>query len=54
MADLIIFGCAFSTLQYTGFALLFTFYGIEIVRYIVMKKRAAIAAASLDDKFMKV
>ena len=54
MADLIIFGCAFSAMQYTGFALLFAFYGIEAVRFLLAKKRAAVAAAALDDKFVKV
>jgi hypothetical protein len=54
LADLIIFGCVFSALQYTGFALLFGFYLLEILRYFVAKRRATIAAASIDEQFMKV
>jgi hypothetical protein len=54
MADLIILGCSFSALQYTGFALLFSFYSIEIARYIISKRASATAAATVDDKFVKV
>ena len=55
MGDLLFLGCTFSAVQYTGFTLLFSFYGLEIVRYLVLKRRAAKAAEALtEDRFSRV
>ncbi len=55
MGDLLILGCTFSAVQYTGFALLFGFYGLELARYFVAKRRVEkAAAAAVDDKFTRV